>query len=266
MVVFWGFLIAASLTSPKRLNAQAAPGPIVPAQSQEQSPAQPPQPAAKPKQPQVPARTTLDGPWKLNRDESDDPRQRVRAAEGSSSGNTGGYPGGYPGGGRRGGNPYPGGGGGGPYGGQRNNGQDIEDNPKMQPLIYSSESVNIELKNPEVDVTDDQFHKLVLYTDGRQLQKSTDNHQEVAAHWNGSQLVSDEKSPLGGKMSRTFELSQDGRNLQETLHIDNGRSKTPLVIRYVYDVASSDMRTGAESDPNRPVLNRRPDDSSNPPL
>jgi hypothetical protein len=60
----------------------------------------------------------------------------------------------------------------------------------MQPLIYSSESLNIELKNPEVDVTDDQFHKLVLYTDGRQLQKSTDNHQEVAAHWNGSQLVS----------------------------------------------------------------------------
>jgi hypothetical protein len=135
----------------------------------------------------------------------------------------------------------------------------------MQPLIYSSQSLNIELKKPEVDVTDDQFHKLVLYTDGRQLQKSTDNHQEVAAHWNGSQLVSDEKSPLGGKMSRTFELSQDGRNLQETLHIDNGRSKTPIVIRYVYDVAGSDMQTGPESDPNRPVLKRRPDDSSNSP-
>jgi hypothetical protein len=275
MVVFWGFLNAVSLTTPKRLNAQSAPGPIVPAQSQEQSPAQPPQPAAKPKQPQVPARTTLAGPWKLNRDESDDPRQRVRAAEGSSSGNTsgypgggntGGYPGGYPSGGRRGGYPYPGGGGGGPYGGQRNTGQDIEDNPKMQPLMYSSESLNIELKNPEVDVTDDQFHKLILYTDGRQLQKSTDNnHQEVAAHWNGSQLVSDEKSPLGGKMSRTFELSQDGRNLQETLHIDNGRSKTPLVIRYVYDVASSDMQTGSESDPNRPVLKKHPDDTSNSP-
>jgi hypothetical protein len=43
-------------------------------------------------------------------------------------------------------------------------------------------------------------------------------------------------------------------NLQETVHIDNGRSKTPLVIRYVYDVVSSDMQTGPESDPNRPVL------------
>jgi hypothetical protein len=136
----------------------------------------------------------------------------------------------------------------------------------MQPLIHPSESLSIELKNPEVDVTDDQFDKLILYTDGRQLQKSTDNkHQEVAAHWNGSHLVSDEKSPLGGKMSRTFELSQDGRKLYETLHIDNDRSKTPLVIQYVYDVASSDMQTGQDSDPNRPVLVRHPDDSSSSP-
>ena len=134
----------------------------------------------------------------------------------------------------------------------------------MQPLIRPSESLNIELKDPEVDVTDDQFHKLILYTDGRKLQKSTDNsHQEVAAHWNGSQLVSDEKSPLGGKMGRAFELSQDGRKLSETLHIDDSRSKTPIVIRNVYDVTGSEMQTSQESDPNRPVLKRRSGDSSN---
>ncbi len=166
IVPFWGFLMAASLMSPGRLNAQAPPGPIAPTQSREQSP----QPAAKPKQPHVPPRTTLAGSWKLNRDESDDPEQEVRAAE-SSSGNTSGYPGGgYPGGnpggypGRSpgGGYPYPGGGGGsGPYGGRRNTRQDIEDNPKMQPLIHPSESLSIELKNPEVDVTDDQSHKLI---------------------------------------------------------------------------------------------------------
>jgi len=135
----------------------------------------------------------------------------------------------------------------------------------MQSLIRPSESLSIDLKDPEVDVTDDQFRKLTLYTDGRQLQKQTDErHQEVVAHWNRSELVSDEKSPLGGKMSRTFALSQDGRKFFETLHIDNGRSKTPLVIRYVYDVASSDVQTGQESDPDRPVLKRHPDDSSSP--
>ena len=137
----------------------------------------------------------------------------------------------------------------------------------MQPLIHPSDSLSIELQNPEVDVTDDQSHQLIFYTDGRKLQKSKDNnHQQVAAHWDGSRLVSDEKSPLGGKMSRTFELSQDGRSLYETLHIDNGRSDTPLVIRYVYDVPGSNVRTRREdSDPNRPVLKRNPDESDSSP-
>jgi hypothetical protein len=105
-----------------------------------------------------------------------------------------------------------------------------------------------------------------LYTDGRQLQKvNDDRHEEVAAHWDGSRLVSDEKSPLGGKMNRVFELSQDGRQLYETLHIDNGRSRTSLAIRYVYDGATaSEIRNSEDSDPNRPQLKRHPDDASNP--
>ena len=76
IVPFWGFLIAVSLVSPKHPNAQAAIGPPAQAQSQDQSPAQPPLPVAKPKQPQVPPRTTLAGPWQLNRDTSDDPHQK----------------------------------------------------------------------------------------------------------------------------------------------------------------------------------------------
>jgi len=274
ILLFCGVLIAASLLSPKHLSAHAATDSL--AQSQEQSP---PQPGATSKQP---PRTTLAGSWKLNRDESDDPQQIVRDAEPPSSGTTGRYPGGgnprggYPGGGNPGGG-YPGGGspgggypgggrrGGYPSGEQQNTGQNIEDNPKMQPLIHPWALLSIELKNPEIDVTDYDRHKLSLYTDGRKLQKSKDNSdQEVAAHWDGSRLVSDEKSPLGGKMSRTFELSQDGRQLFETLHIANGRSDTPITIRYVYDIASSDTKSEQDSDPNRPVLKRNPDDGASP--
>lgn len=169
---FCGVLLAVSLMSSTRLNAHATPA--SPAQSQEQLP---PQPAAK-----QPPRTTLAGSWKLNRNESDDPRQKIRAAESSSNSTAGDYPpgGNYPGGGYPGGG-YPGGGnpgggrrggypsGSGPYGGQQN--QDIEDNPKIQPLIHPSGLVTIELKTPEIDVTDYDLHKLSLYTDGRKLQK-----------------------------------------------------------------------------------------------
>jgi hypothetical protein len=127
-------------------------------------------------------------------------------------------------------------------------------------LIRPANSLSFVLKNPEVDVTDDQYHKLVFYTDGRKLQKPKDNsYQEITAHWNGPQLVSDEKSPQGEKMSRTFELSQDGRQLFETLRIDRGKSSGQLSMRYVYDVANSqNAQAGHESDPDQPVLKRQP--------
>lgn len=270
-----GLVGGALLFVPSRAAAQAAPGPL-PRSSQSQSSQAPvARPTPQPKPPEVPPRTTLAGVWKFNRDQSDDARQKVRVAEGADIGGYpgggnpgggypgGGYPGGYPGGNPRrgpwGGSPYPGGGGGGPYGGRQN----IEENPKMQSLMRPGDSLTVDLKDPEIDVTDDQYRKLLLYTDGRRLPKATDDrHEEVAAHWDGSRLVSDEKSPLGGKMDRVFELSQDGRQLFETLHIEYGRSSTPLTIRYVYDAATNqEIRDTADSDPNRPALKRHTDDS-----
>ncbi|MGD0964249.1 MAG: hypothetical protein ABSA57_10160 [Candidatus Acidiferrales bacterium] len=275
IITFGGFLIAASAVNSKRLDAQESTRPV---------------------KVQIPPRTTLAGSWKFNHDESDDPLQEVRSAESERTANTDGYPGsgnvagGYPGGnpgGYPGGNPggYPGGNPGGAYPGgdpgrnprgsvggypagggglPRNTGQAIEDNPKMQPLIHPSGALTVDLKNPEVDMKDDHFYELTLYTDGRQLpKKSTDeSHEQVLAHWNGSQLVSDEKSPLGGKMSRTFELSQDGRKLFETLHIDNRRF-SPLVIHYVYDASSADVQSGpgTKSDADHPPV-KKPSDSS----
>ena len=136
----------------------------------------------------------------------------------------------------------------------------------MQSLIHPSELLNIEVKSAEVDVTDGELHKLRFYTDGRKLQKSKDNdHEEVAARWSESQLVSDEKSPLGGKMSRTFELSQDGRTLYETLDIANGRSDIPLVIRYVYNASSADIQSDRDSDPKRPTLKKNRNDTGSSP-
>ena len=222
--------------------AQAPPGPLP---SPPQSGVPTSHPAAKPKPPEIPPRTSLEGPWKLNHDESDDVRTKVQDSRGTNGGsgggrNRGGYPGGgypgggYPGGGYPGGG-YPGGGGGGPYGGRGNSGRDTENDEKLEDLIRPPSSLSFAIKNAEVDVTDDHFRKLVFFTDGRQLQKpKDDSYQEIAAHWNGSQLVSDEKTPQGAKMSRTFELSQDGRQFFETLHVDRGKSKGLLVIRYVY--------------------------------
>ena len=218
-------IAALSLLGGGMAHAQAPSGPITAAPSQA-APARAvdtPSPAPLP-----PPRTTILGAWKFNPDDSDDPRKRSEDSRGSN----GGYGGGR---GRMGGN-WPGGGGGG-YGGRRSGGESDEQRQKMQDLLRPPKSISLSMTGAEVDLVDDRGRKRAFITDGRKLQKSKDeNYEEIAAKFDGKQLVTDEKDLRGNKMSRTFELSSDGRQLYETLHMTSGRSNTSHVIRYAYDI------------------------------
>jgi hypothetical protein len=232
ILLVFGFSCAAGLTVAGSIRAQAPPGPL-PGAPPEASPSS----TAKPQNQQTRAetRTSIFGEWRLNRDESDDPRKKMEGARGNSGG---GRAGGGGGGVRIGGFPIGG------HGGNRS-GESDEDRQRTQSAIAPANSLTLKQKNakdPEIDLTDDQNRKRALFTDGRKLQKPDspdDRYQEAAAHWDGSHLVTDEKGPHGGKMSRTFELSYDGAQLFETLRLTTGRSNTPLDVRYVYDAVSS---------------------------
>ncbi len=97
--------------------------------------------------------------------------------------------------------------------------------------------MTLSMTGAEVDLVDDRDRKRAFMTDGRKLKKSKDdNYQEIAAKWEGHRLVTEEKNPRGGKMSRTFELSADGRQLYETLNLKMGRNNTETLFRFVYDI------------------------------
>jgi hypothetical protein len=214
-------LAGVCLVVPRAIRAQSPAGPTT---------AAPPQPvpasAVKPAAPLPPPRTTILGAWKLNRDESDDPRKR-RQDSGNSNGSGRG-------GGRGMGGGYPGGGHGG-YG--RRGGESDEERQKMRELFTPANAITLSMTGAEVDLLDDQNRKRAFMTDGRKLQKSKDeNYQEITAKFEGNRLVTEEKTPRGNKMSRTFELSDDGRQLYETLHTTSGRNNTPQVIRFVYEI------------------------------
>jgi hypothetical protein len=207
-------LAAFAFLVPAAIRAQAPAGPVTGA---------PPQPASADRpqeQAPLPApRTMILGTWKLNRDESDDPPKRRQDSRGSNGGGYGGRRGGM--GGGRGGYGRPG----------------DEERQQMRELFSPPATMTLSMTGAEVDLVDDRDRKRAFMTDGRKLQKSKDaNYQEVAAKFDGKRLVTEEKSPRGDKMSRTFELSEDGRQLYETLHMTTGRNNTPLVVRYVYDL------------------------------
>ena len=210
-------------------RAQAPAGPVA---------APPPGTATAAKAPEQaplpPPRQSILGAWKLNKDESDDMRNRSQDSRGS---NGGGY------GGRRGGGGWPGGGGGGRRGGY-GGGESDEQRQQMHELLSPPATMAFSATGAEVDLQDDHDRKRAFMTDGRKLQKSKDyNYQEIAAKWDGNRLVTEEKSPRGGKMSRTFELSPDGRQLYENLHIESsGRNNRSLDRHYVYDIVVEEQK------------------------
>lgn len=206
------------------VQAQAPAGPVAAPPPGTVAAAKTPEPVPLP-----PPRQSILGAWKLNRDESDDPRKRMEESRESNRGRygsrrSGGWPGGGGYGGRRGG-----------MGG----GESDEDRERMHELLRPARTMTFSMTGAEVDLQDDGDRKRAFMTDGRKLKKSKDdNYQEIAAKWDGSRLVTDEKSPRGGKMSRSFELSPDGRQLFENLHIESsGRSSRSLDLHYVYDIS-----------------------------
>jgi hypothetical protein len=218
--------------------AQAPPGPIAPTEAPAgYNPAPPPPPV------KVTPRKTMFGAWKLNRDDSDDPRQKVQQAHDNSGQNRGGGSsrvgiGGWPGGGM--------GGGGGGMGGNRrpSQGDSDADRASLQELFTPDQRLSLSQhmdKDPEIDVTGDQDRKRALFTDGRKLDKPKDTgngYQEIAARWDGNKLVTDEVGPKKGKVSRTYELSPDGLQLWETIHATDSKGNKPMTVRFVYDISN----------------------------
>jgi hypothetical protein len=252
------FLAAGGLAVPGLLRAQETPGPL-PAPPPQLEPLEPAAPtrssdSSASSKPMAP-RTSIAGAWKLNTDDSDDGRKKVeqaRAKGGGSGGNGGnGNPrmggGGNPYPGQGGGNPYPGQGGGGNGGGGRRVGSNQPgdmDAGTMRDLTDPPETLSIVQKDPkgvEVDLTDDRTRKVAFFTDGRKIEKSSDDtYQEIAAKWDGRSLVTDEKTVRGSKFSRTFDLAPNGLQLYETVRIDAGayggaKSAPQVYIQYVYD-------------------------------
>jgi hypothetical protein len=219
------------LLGPGIVLAQAPPGPLTPPPGEVASASAPPVP----KKPEVQPRKSIIGRWMFNKDESDDGRAKLRQAREADNANRGN--GGYGGGPRM---TWPGGPmGGGGYGGPRNPQSSGDEADSMGDVVNPPREIKLSQnfdKDPEVLLSDDREHRTAFFTDGRKIEKQKDpRYQEIAAHWDDKSLVTDEKGAHGGKLSRTFELSPDGKQLVETVHLSDSKGNHPVSVRYVYD-------------------------------
>jgi hypothetical protein len=218
------------------VHAQAPPGPIAPVASQRSASEPPPPPPVK-----IVPRTNILGAWKLNRDESDDPKSRSNQRKvndpNQGHGGNGGPHVGWPGGGM---------GGPGMGGGQHGNGgpqkDTSEDRQRYAELI--DPSIRLKLaqkteKDPIVEMFGDQGRKTIFYTDGHKPDASAGVGTDVVeAKWDSGKLVSTSPLPKKGSLTRTYAVSPDGLQLWEEVEMVIGKDKNPSRFRFVYDAVA----------------------------
>ena len=206
------------------------------------------QSAEPPKTPAV-GDAVLSGTWKLNRDESDDPREKLRSAtqDRDQNGPMGGHGGmggsgvgiGIPGIGGIGGMGRPRGG---PAGQGGSGAGSEEQRSRLRDLVQASDQLKIVQKGPEIDVTDADSRERSLFTDGRKIEKAKKDatQTQVKAHWDHGTLVTEEKGPDGEKISHAYEITGDGKQMADTLTLESKHLNTPIIVRSLYDKAGAE--------------------------
>jgi hypothetical protein len=236
-------LILGFTLSARRAAAQADAGPQAGATPSDQ-PTSSPKPRAVA---QIGGHPSLAGNWTLNKDQSDDPRQKMREA----MGNSGNGPGAGGGGGTGGGGGFGGGGGrrGGGQGGGRGQG-DMNAEFSQLAIVQTATSAKVTGSSGRVLAVYDSSKSSGSSdsgTAGNSNDASNSDSSETggrqnapaAAAWQGTQLVAVTQGRRGGSTTRTYELSPDGSQLYVTTKIDNPRFQQPVTYRFVYDATKS---------------------------
>ena len=184
---------------------------------------------------------SLAGKWTLNKEQSEDARQKMRDAGGGGGGRSGGGFGGRGGGmGGRGGFGGRGGGmggrgGGGGYGGQGGGGDADNANRggSMRGFFEPPDTLTITETADEIAVDDGQ-RVLHLHPDGKKI-KAENGGAETTTKWRGNELVVETKTERGSKIDSAYMSVPDKHQLYVTSTFE-GRSG-PVTVRRVYDAA-----------------------------
>jgi hypothetical protein len=188
----------------------------------------------------------LTGHWNFNQDQSDDAQQKVHDAQQNGQ-RSGGYPGGgggYPGGGMgRGGMGGMGGMGGGMGRGRRGMGNPsgTASSQEWDRLAQNPKFLRIDQRSDQFVVIDDYDHAQTFYPDGKKHNdKDADGNKiSTKASWESGAFIAETKMPHSEKLTQTFRMSEDGKQLHVITRFVASSGNVSVSIRRVYDMGKA---------------------------
>jgi len=193
----------------------------------------------------------LSGHWNFNQDQSDDAEQKVHDAQANSQRRTSTGGGGYPGGGGG----YPGGGGGmgrggmggmggmgggmgrGRGGGMGNPGSGVS-RQDWDRLAENPKFLRIDQRSDQFVVVDDSDRTQTFYPDGKKHNDKDEDGNKIStkSSWNRGVFVAETKLPHSEKLTQTFRMSEDGKQLHVITRFEPSSGNASVSIRRVYDM------------------------------
>jgi hypothetical protein len=102
-------------------------------------------------------------------------------------------------------------------------------------------------------VTDDSDRAQTFHPDGKKHDEKDANGKKVSTktEWQGAALVAETKLSHSSKLTQTFRLSDDGKQLYVTSRLENPSLQGAVSIQRVYDLLGSSAREGSSHDAAR---------------
>jgi hypothetical protein len=132
-------------------------------------------------------------------------------------------------------------------GGQGNRGGSTVSGEDWDRLAENPKFLRIDQRSDHVVVTDDSDRAQTFYPDGKKHDDKDVNGKKVSTktEWQGDMLVAETKLSHSSKLTQSFRLSDDGKQLYVTSRLENSSLRAPVSVRRVYDLLGSATQQGS---------------------
>jgi hypothetical protein len=184
------------------------------------------------------------GKWKYNEKQSDNPRDKFQKARQDGGGSGGGWSGGHHGGF------------GGPSQGMGQGYGHRGDSDRRSGSYGPPQEMTIAYTDSELKITDENGKVVTLYTDGRKAERETPDGRKVpyTSHWEDESLIVESQRSDGTKVTETYELAPDRKQLYVKLRMPLMMTDETVTILRVYDAEPAEA--ASQSAPAQQQKNR----------